>query len=362
MSLVNKSSCVLRIFDVFGVGFDSLSAKFQVLIGETRYPAIEYKDSGLGVSVFEIPGKGLLKVLVLNESQECCASVQIKLKALPSSSRIYLPLSTDKSLDSIQNFPVNSQTPLILISVQRKKSPNLALVYNEKLRKFQENSEKQESSLKKTCALLESEVKNKEELQLKLEHTQRSLQEFLHKSENREISMLSLLEKKDKELQQSFQNFHRLKSKYKSLKTQKHLFSDKPNPVLHPSTSALIKELQSEIEFFKGKVETLQNNELKLKYQLNEIGQEWLESTKALSCSKDTDKENSLNTEKFLALELKAAHLEIREKQSTLTQKISKLQSEKQDLNTKLFEFETLNKPSPKPPLSKILCESNTNT
>lgn len=361
MSLVNKSPCVLRIFDVFGEGFDSLSVNFQVFIGETQYSALENKDSGLGISIFEIPCKGLLKIVVLNIMQDFQASVKIKLKALPSSSKVYLPLSTDKSLDKIEDFPVNYQTPTILISLQRKKNPSLAFICNEKLRKFQENTEKLQKNLKKTEEFLESEKKNKEELEQKLEHTQKSLQEFLHKSENREISMLSLLEKKDQELQQSFENFHKLKSKYKSLKTQKILFSNKPNPDHHPSAITLITQLQSELNFFKEKVETLQNNEHKLKHQLNEIGQEWLEATKSLSFSKETNKENSINTEKFLSFQLKAAHLELTEKQSTLSQKISKLQSEKQELNSKIFEYETLAKPSPKPPLSKILCESNTN-
>lgn len=360
MSLVYKEGCRLRIFNVFGLGFEGALAKFKVYVEGNLCEVMKNEETGIGNCIFDLPGKGLLRIVVLDKDEGFAGSVQIKIDALPSSGKIFLPLSQDELHDTINELQDFNGIPRISFQILRKKQ-STALLNKEKLKKFKENYKKIQIDLQKTQDLLKTEKKNSEEIQKKLEETQKILQENLRKYEIRDYSMLNLLEKKDQELKNSFEVFHRLKSKYKSIKSQNKVLSDKLNSSQPQVSNEFIQGLQDELSFFKEKVEILQKNELKLENQISEIGKEWLESTKCASISQGPDKENCLNTEKFLGIQLKAALLEMDEKQSALRQKIQLLQNEKQTLNSRIFEIETLGKPYSPSPLVKILCESNKN-
>lgn len=294
----------------------------------------------------EIPCEGEIKLTLTSTDQIPIykGSTSIKIQSLPLKGYVWLPLSQNIEKDSIQNTVSSFYSPRILLSIQKPTTPkdNSAL-YKLQIKKLEFLIQQLESRVVDTNKIYEQEKQARNDMAIAYETLKSKYNEYVEKSQLRELSILMLLEKKDKELQENFSKNCSLENRFQTLDLERTALQAKIQQLKNSQNDDLAKKLAKEIQELEKNVVLLRKKEMDLIEKLKKLGENWLQATKSLGLDGHFTLESLRATEHINEISLKAQILELTETNKVLRQKLYKISQEKENLSSKIFEMEEIN-------------------
>lgn len=347
MSLKLKMKSRLQILRSEGFSHEETSLGCYILVDQELVDVITpLKSSDLSsdeIPTTEIPSDGMLKLIVkkMHKDSLFLGSLSLPIQSLPSKGFVWLPLSHDMENDTVNVLKDSKSPTKLLISIEKPPSNiSSTSLYQLQIKKFEFLISQLEERLKESTQFYEQEKKARSILASAFEQLQRQHEEFVNKSDKREHHLLSLLEKKDSELQDSFFKFKDLRNRYDTLKTEKSLLSEQVEYFKEHTSLKVIEGYCDEIEALKGNIQELRVKDQKCAKTVEGLGNDWLNALKGLGISKKVIPEDLENCEKLEEFQLKAQILALNEKNSALLERVKRLDSEKNELISKLMDSE----------------------
>lgn len=355
MSLKLKMKTKLQIIRSEGFSTEDSSLGCYVLVNHELIDVITPLKSSDPTSTeipsTMIPTAGNLQLLVkkMNGDSIYLGSLSVLIESLPSKGFLWLGLSQDAEND-FQNPIKEQKSPLkLLISVEKPTTHiNSSTLYQLQIKKFEFLTNQLEDRLQETSNLYENEKKARSSLASAYETLQRQFEEVLAKSGQRENLLLALIEKKDKELQESFFKFKDLRSRYESVKMEKNQLSEQVEFLKTNSSIGVVEKYSAELQELKRNVQELREKDRKRNKEVEIMGKDWISAVRSFAVCDKVSEMDVQNIEKVEEFRLKAQILELNEKNLSLVEKVRKLEGERNDLNLKLIESNQIGKTSQK--------------
>ena len=196
MSLSSDLSSTIKIIQIFGV----LKGNLQIFCNQNQILQTSFENnSNFETDPITVQPKSNIQIKIQN-SELIPFSVQINLSVLPKKGKVWLPLSSKPDSDLLSNPEFIDSNVRIMIEVRK---PNaFKLIYLSKMKEFKNYKEKIDSYIENLNQLYLKTNQEKTEAEDQFLELQNKHEEFIKKSSDREMSMLLLIEKKDRELQE----------------------------------------------------------------------------------------------------------------------------------------------------------------
>jgi hypothetical protein len=365
MSLKLKMNAKLQIIRPEGFSLEDSSLGCYVVVDQELVDVVtplKINDSDSpDIPTTSIPSQGELKLVVkrMNGNSVYLGSVSVNIESLPSKGFLWLGTSQDIDNDF---FPIlkdlNSEKKLLISIEKPSNSVNSSSLYQLQLKKFEFLTSQFEERLAETNEFYEHEKKERVSLASAYELLQRQLEEQVKKAQQRENSMLTLIEKKDQDLQESFSKFKDLRNRYQSIKIENKQLAEQLEMIKNASSISVVEKYSAELEELKKMIKNIELKNKNRQKQVNDLGKDWLQALKCLGINKVVKEEDLQCIEKVEEFRLKAQILELQEKNTSLSEKLRKVENEKNLLNLKLLETQTCKSPD-KENKSQVLTANN---
>ena len=196
MSLSPDLSATIKIIQIFGVSTGNL----QILSNQNQILQAHFENlSTLEIDPITVQPKSSLQIKIQNTESKSF-SVQINLSVLPKKGKVWLPLSLNADSDLLNDPEFIDSKVRIMIEVHK---PNpLKTIYLTKIKEFKNYKEKIDLYIKNLNQLYLKANQDKTLAEAQILDFQAKHEEIIKKSSDREMSMLLLIEKKDRELQE----------------------------------------------------------------------------------------------------------------------------------------------------------------
>lgn len=343
----------VKIMRCEGLGCDEKNLGCYILINKELIDVITplipldaaSESSSHDVGRLEIPCEGELKLILkmMNGDPLYMGSATVSIQSLPAKGFVWLPLSQSIDNDAVHNIGGTFPNPRILLSISKTSAPtDNSMLYKLQIKKLEFLVKQLESRVADSNKFYDQEKESRANLAQAYESLKTKYDEYVEKSQIREISMLKLLEKKDKELQENIAKNCDLNNRFQTLSLEKSVLQDTIQQLKNSKTDDLTAKMTREIQELETTVTSLRSKETELTDKLQNLGKDWLEATKALGLCGDFNKEDVKSAEHITEINLKAQILELTESNRILKQKLYKASEEKENLSSKLFEIEEI--------------------
>ena len=229
------------------------------------------------VGKIEIPCDGELKLILkmMNGDPLYMGSVSIKIQSLPNKGFVWLPLYQNIDHDSVHSLGGNISSPRILISIlKQQQTVGNSYLYKLQLKKLEFVIRQLEERLTECNTFYDEEKNSRSKLALGYEQLKKQFDEYASKAEMREISMIKLLEKKDKELQDQSKRADFYEHKYDTLSLEKNSLVEALDKLKNDKSYEIIQQLNQDIENLRTAKEVVRNREMKLIEMIELMGKD----------------------------------------------------------------------------------------
>lgn len=307
------------------------------------FPASSNQISSQSEDVkIEIPCEGQLKLIfkMMSGDPLYMGSASIDIELLPHKGYLWLPISQNIDSDTISSLTSSSSTSKVLVSIC-KPQPTIdnAQLYKLQIKKLEFIIKQLEEKIAEFSGFYEIEKEARGKLALGYENLKGQYEDYVCKAESRDLSMIRLLESKDKELQKQFVRGNDLENRFLTLNFEKEALVEMLAKVKSDKSEEIMKQQASEIAKLRNFINAYQEKEGKLMETVKSMGKEWTSAVKSRGFSLDSSRTEGENIDEIC---LKAQILELNEENYRLKEKIFKLANESEKLSSKVFEMEEI--------------------
>jgi hypothetical protein len=267
MSLNFKTKAKLQILRVEGLTCDEKSLGCYILLNNTLSdvitplfisdspnPSIQKSE----INRVSMPSEGDLKLVLklMKGDPVFMGSVSVRIQSLPSQGCLWLPLSSSLENDSFHNFSAPVSGPRILVALN-KPAPSVdsSHLYKLQIKKLEFLVRQLEERVTDSSRFLQQEKEARTTLAVAYEHLQEHYTEVVDRAQDRENSMLALLQQKDVELQRSIAKSKELGMACETLKAQNQSLMDWKKGKEALGLERQAREMSKEISELKGVIE-----------------------------------------------------------------------------------------------------------